>query len=100
MPPSQSNRMGYLHGGNTSIAYNLTRSFGLVADFAGFDNSKVTLFSPTASNTFDSDGTAYTYLFGPRFSYRRYERVTPFFQALIGGAHASSVTIAGCTADA
>ena len=99
MPTSQNNRMGYLHGGSTSIAYNFNRYFGLVADFAGFDNSKVTLFSPIASRTFDSDGTAYTYLFGPRFSYRKYERVTPFFQALLGGVHASSVTIAGCTGD-
>ena len=99
MPTSQSNRMGYLHGGSTSIAYNFTSYFGLVADFGGYDNSKVTLFSPTASNTFDSDGTAYTYLFGPRFSYRHYERVTPFVQALIGGATATSVTIAGCTGD-
>ena len=99
MPTSQSNRMGYLHGGSTSIAYNFNRYFGLVADFGGYDNSKVTLFGPTASRTFDSDGTAYTYLFGPRFSYRKYERFTPFFQALLGGAHASSVTIAGCTGD-
>jgi outer membrane protein OmpA-like peptidoglycan-associated protein/opacity protein-like surface antigen len=99
MPTSQSNRMGYLHGGSTSIAYNFTSYFGLVADFGGYDNSKVTLFSPSASNTFDSDGTAYTYLFGPRFSYRHYERVTPFVQALIGGATAASVTIAGCTGD-
>ena len=99
MPTSQSNRMAYLHGGSTSLAFNFNRWFGLVADFGGFDNSKVTLFSPTASNTFDSDGTAYTYLFGPRFSYRKYERVTPFFQALIGGVHASSVSIAGCNGD-
>lgn len=99
MPTSQSNRMGYLHGGATSIAYNFTSYFGLVADFGGYDNSKVTLFSPSASRTFDSDGTAYTYLFGPRFSYRHYERFTPFVQALIGGATATSVTIAGCTGD-
>jgi opacity protein-like surface antigen len=99
MPTSQSNRMGYLHGGSTSIAYNFTSYFGLVADFGGYDNSKVTLFSRTANSTFDSDGAAYTYLFGPRFSYRHYERVTPFVQALIGGATATSVTIAGCTGD-
>ena len=91
--------MGYLHGGSTSIAYNFNRYFGLVADFAGFDNSKDRLFGPTSSRTFDSDGTAYTYLFGPRFSYRKYERVTPFVQALIGGAYATSVNIAESTSD-
>ena len=99
MPTSQNNRMGYLHGGSTSIAYNFNRYFGLVADFAGFDNSKVTLFSPIASRTFDSDGTAYTYLFGPRVSFRKHERVTPFLQALVGGTHASSVSISGCGAN-
>lgn len=99
MPTSASNRMGYLHGGSTSIAYNFNRYVGLVADFAGFDNSKLTLLGPTGSETVDSDGSAYTFMFGPRFSYRRHERFTPYFQALFGGAHASSVTISGCSGD-
>ncbi len=96
VPTSPSNRMGYLHGGSTSIAYNLNKYVGLVADFGGYDDSRVTLFTPTTSETFDSGGSAYTYLFGPRFSYR-HGRVTPFAQALFGGTHASSVTISGCT---
>jgi len=99
MPTAFSNRMGYLHGGSTSVAYNFNRYVGLVADFGGYDNSRLTLFSPTGSQTVDSNGRAYAYVFGPRFSYRRYERFTPFFQALFGGAHASSVTISGCTGD-
>jgi outer membrane protein OmpA-like peptidoglycan-associated protein/opacity protein-like surface antigen len=99
VPTSSSNRMGYLHGGSTSVAYNVNRYLGLVADFAGFDNSRVTLFTPTQSETFDSNGSAYTYLFGPRLSYRKYERFTPFAQALFGGTHASSVKISGCTGD-
>ena len=45
----------------------------------------------------NSGGSAYTYVFGPRLSYRRYERITPFAQALFGGVHASSVKISGCT---
>jgi outer membrane protein OmpA-like peptidoglycan-associated protein len=97
LPTAFSNRMGYLHRGSTSVAYNLNRYVGLVADFGGYANSRLTLFTPTTSETFNSNGTAYTYLFGPRFSYRRYERFTPFVQALFGGAHASSVTISGCT---
>ncbi len=99
MPTSNSNRIGYLHGGSTSIAYNFNRYFGLVADFGGYANSEVTLFTPTASQTVDSDGRAYSYLFGPRFSYRRHEHFTPFFEALFGGAHATDVTISGCTGD-
>ncbi len=99
VPRSPGNRMIDLHGGSTSIAYNFNRYLGLVADFAGFDNSRLTLFGPAGRRTVDSDGVAYTYLFGPRFSYRGHERFTPFVQALIGGAHASAVTIAGCTGD-
>jgi outer membrane protein OmpA-like peptidoglycan-associated protein/opacity protein-like surface antigen len=99
VPASNSNRMGYLHGGSTSIAYNLNRYVGLVADFAGFDNSRLTLFNPSGNTTVDSNGSAYTYLFGPRFSYRRHERFTPFFEVLFGGVHASSVKIDGCAGD-
>lgn len=99
MPTSQSNRMGYLHGGSTSVAYNFNNYLGLVADFGGYANSKVTLFSPAGSQTLDSNGRAYTYVFGPRLSYRGYERFTPFVQALFGGTHATAVTISGCTGD-
>ncbi|HVB33969.1 MAG TPA: OmpA family protein [Patescibacteria group bacterium] len=97
MPTAASNRMGYLHGGSTSVAYNFNKYVGLVADFGGYDNSNLTLFSPTGSRTLDSNGSAYTYVFGPRFSYRGYGRFTPFFQALFGGAHASPVTVSGCS---
>jgi hypothetical protein len=97
MPTALSNRMGYLHGGSTSVAYNFNRYLGLVADFGGFGNSRVTLFTTNNSQTLNSNGKAFTYLFGPRLSFRRYERFTPFFQALIGGAYASSVTVSGCS---
>jgi opacity protein-like surface antigen len=99
MPTASSNRMGYLHGGSTSVAFNFNRYIGVVADFGGFDNSRLTLLSPTVSQTTDANGSAYTYTFGPRFSYRRNERFTLYFQSLFGGAHASSVTISGCTGD-
>jgi opacity protein-like surface antigen len=97
MPTASSNRMGYLHGGSTSVAYNFNRYVGVVADFAGFDNNRLTLLTTTPSQTVDANGSAYTYTFGPRFSYRRNERLTLYFQALFGGAHAGSVTISGCT---
>lgn len=99
MPTVSSNRMGFLHGGSASVAYNFNRYVGVVADFAGFDNSRLTLLTTTVSQTVAANGSAYTYTFGPRFSYRRNERFTLYFQALFGGAHASSVTISGCTGD-
>jgi outer membrane protein OmpA-like peptidoglycan-associated protein len=97
VPATFNNRVGYLHGGSTSVAYNFNRYLGLVADFGGYANSKLTLFSPAGNQTVNSNGTAFTWLAGPRFSYRRHERFTPFVQALFGGSHESSVTISGCS---
>ena len=96
MPTATSNRMGYLHGGSTSATYNFTSHLGLVGDFGGYANSRMTLMTPTGDQTFDSSGSAYTYMLGPRYSFRG-ERFTPFVQLLLGGAHAGSVTISGCT---
>jgi outer membrane protein OmpA-like peptidoglycan-associated protein len=95
-PTALSNRMGYLHGGSSSFAYNLNRIVGLVADFGGYDDSRLTLIGPAGSQTVGSNGSAYTYAFGPRFSYRR-ERFTPFAQGLFGATHGSSVSISGCS---
>jgi outer membrane protein OmpA-like peptidoglycan-associated protein len=98
--PSDGNRLVWLHGGSTSIAFNFNRYFGIVGDFGGFDDSETRLAQTgtNSSSTVDSDGTVFTYLAGPRLSLRSHERVTPFVQALFGGAHASEVTLAsGCT---
>lgn len=97
VPTSNNNRVGYMHGGSTSVAYNFNRYFGLAADFAGFDTNKVTLLTPTGSTTVPSDGKVWTYMAGPRFSYRRYEMFTPFAQVLAGGVSATNVDISGCT---
>lgn len=80
--PSTSGVNGFnLHGGSASVAYNANNWLSGVADFGGYH----------ANNILGSgiDGTISTYLFGPRFSYRRHERVTPFAQTLFGVAHAS-----------
>jgi outer membrane protein OmpA-like peptidoglycan-associated protein len=99
MPTSRTNRMGYLHGGSTSVAYNFTNYLGLVGDFGGFDNNRITLFTPTSSQTFNSSGSAYSFLFGPRVSFRsKHDRFTPYIQALFGAVNASAVTISGCGA--
>jgi outer membrane immunogenic protein len=70
-----------LHGGSASVAYNVNHWLGAVADFGGYH----------ANNILGTgiDGTLSTYLFGPRVSYRRFERITPFAQTLFGVAHAS-----------
>lgn len=82
--PSTSGVSGFnLHGGSASVAYNANHWLGAVADFGGYH----------ANNILGSgiDGTVSTYLFGPRFSYRKYERFTPFAQPLFGLAHASGI---------
>ena len=99
---AEGNRLVHLNGGSASVAFNLTRSFGLVTDFGGFADSQVALAGPGANpvGTVDSKGDVYTFLFGPRFSYRRHERIVPFAQVLAGGVHASEVALNGCTGSA
>jgi opacity protein-like surface antigen len=65
------------NGGSASAAYNLTPMFGLIADFGGYH-----------TNSFNSDATAYIYLFGPRVNFHE-GKWTPFAQFLLGGAHIS-----------
>ena len=102
---ADGNRFVWLNGGSTSIAFNFNRYLGLVGDFGGFDDSELRLngINGNTSKVVDSSGTAYTYLVGPRLSFRNHDRITPFVQALFGGVHASEVTLSsdctdiGCT---
>lgn len=98
VPQKLGNRIVYLHGGTGSIAFNVTDYLGLVADFGGYRSDRIRLTGggTPASVTLDADGTVFTYMFGPRLSYRNQSRVTPFGQLLFGVAHASEVTLPGC----
>ncbi len=69
-----------LMGGSASAAVNLNRWLGAVADFGGYDVTSGSLAGLTGE----------TYMFGPRFSYSKVDRVVPFAQLLFGGGHASS----------
>jgi len=66
------------NGASISAADNLNRWFGLASDFGGHQKSE-------AGVTFNT----YICLGGPRFSYRKCSRVTPFAQVLVGGARGS-----------
>src|SRR5574337_84995 len=88
--PSTSGASGInFHGGSGSLAYNATSSLGIVADFGGY----------RAGNIQGSgvDANVFTYLFGPRLSYRAYDRVTPFAQVLFGGARGSASFLGSST---
>jgi outer membrane protein OmpA-like peptidoglycan-associated protein len=93
------NRLVWLNGGSTSLAFNLNRYLGLVADFGAYTNSQMR-FTGGYTATVDvnnSNIAVLSYLFGPRLSFRNHERITPFAQVLFGGVHANQVTLTNCT---
>jgi opacity protein-like surface antigen len=73
-----------LHGGSASVAYNVNNWLSGVADLGGYHNTSI----------LGGGGTLSTYLFGPRVSYRRFGRVTPFGQVLFGVAHTGRALLA------
>src|ERR1051325_6105372 len=79
---------GNFHGWNTSVTGNLSKSFGLVADFSGHYGSEL-------DGPIFVDEDAHSFLFGPRFSHRG-KRLTPFAYALFGVTRFhESATISG-----
>ena len=89
------NRLAWLHGGSTSVAFNLNRYFGIVGDFGGYDVDRFGPFALPIGGVVSANGSAYSYLFGPRISFR-HRRFTPYVQVLVGGMYATNVTIPGC----
>lgn len=68
------------NGGSGSVSFNVNNWLGIVGDFGGYH---------TGSFVAGPSGSVITYLFGPKIAFRR-EKVTPFVQALFGGAHLSA----------
>jgi opacity protein-like surface antigen len=66
------------NGGTGSITFNVTRSFGVVAEFGGYNSS-------TISSAQGQDISYASYLFGPRYSFRKWDTLTPYIQTLFGG---------------
>jgi opacity protein-like surface antigen len=67
------------NGWNGSLAFNPNRWVGVVADFSGHYSSD------SLSN--------YSFLVGPRFTYRTQSRITPFAHALAGVAREGEGTV-------
>ena len=65
-----------VNGASGSFAYNFNGRFAVLADVGAYR------FSGLPSGV---TGNMYTYLFGPRYSFRKMHRVTPFVQGLLGG---------------
>ncbi len=79
------------NGGSGYLEYNVNRVFGLVADLGGYHNGDI--------NHFQIDNTAFTYLFGPRFNWRR-SRMTVYTQTLVGGARINASYLADAATNA
>jgi outer membrane protein OmpA-like peptidoglycan-associated protein len=97
--PAVGNRLMWMNGGSTSLALNFNRYLGVVGDFGAYTNSEMR-FQNGYGSTVDVDNAnvgAFSYLFGPRISFRSHSRVTPFVQALFGEMHANAVTLTNCT---
>jgi opacity protein-like surface antigen len=92
--PTDPHVTSNLQGGSGSLTFNVNNWFGLAADFGG---SKISSLNASGLPSVNVDSTLFTYLFGPRFSYRGYKKVTPFAQVLFGGAHITDVTASGMT---
>jgi len=69
------------NGGSGTFEYNVNRFVGLVADLGANYVGNV--------NGVLLNNTTFTYLFGPRFNWRK-SRLTPYVQALVGGARLSN----------
>jgi len=69
-----------MNGASASAAWNVNSWLGAVGDWGVYHGS------PGVSLTTN------TYTFGPRFSYRHWDRFVPFAQVLVGGVHASALT--------
>lgn len=79
---------GNIHGWNASVTGNVTKRFGIVADFSGHYVSGLDGSIPTKQD-------AHSFLFGPRFSFRG-KRLTPFVQAMFGATRFhESATVSG-----
>ncbi len=93
------NRVVWLNGGSTSVAFNLNRYLGLVGDFGAYTNSEINFQGGYASTVgVDNPNVgALSYLFGPRISFRNSSRFTPYIQVLAGGMHANRVTLSHCS---
>src|SRR5260221_5633893 len=79
--PGQGAPSANCQGAGGTFAANVNRWVGVVGDVGG---CKVT-GTPAGTSAHEIN-----YLFGPRFSYRNYGRVTPYAQVLFGGERATA----------
>ncbi len=85
-PPGAGQGVNCAGGGGT-IAYNLTSLLGIAADMGG---CKIFGFIPSSSPLSGKiNGNEFTYLFGPRLTFRNSSPFRPFFDLNFGGTRVS-----------
>jgi opacity protein-like surface antigen len=85
-PPGQGNGVNCAGAGGT-FAYNMTSMLGIAADLGG---CKIFGFIPSSSPLSGKiDGKMYTFLFGPRLTFRSKSPFTPFFDVNFGAVRVS-----------
>ena len=82
------------HGGSGSFTYNASRWIGLTGELGTY-SSKRSVFPLTGTNDLVRGGIV-SYLFGPRLNLRKFDRLLPFGEFLVGGARGNGqITGAG-----
>jgi hypothetical protein len=86
VPPGNAQSVNCAGGGGT-IAYNFTSLVGFAADMGG---CKIFGFIPSSSPLSGKvNGSEFTFLFGPRLTFRNSSPFRPFFDLNFGGVRAS-----------
>jgi opacity protein-like surface antigen len=75
-----------LNGWNASLAGNVNDWFGIVGDFSG-------QYSKPRILGVDLNIKTHSFLFGPRFSYRRNAKITPFAHTLFGATRVTGEAV-------
>jgi len=83
--PSVSQSFNCAGGGGT-LAYNVTSLIGIAADLGGCKYFGQTIPAPVSSNI---NGTGFTFLFGPRLTFRSKSPFQPFAELNFGGMRIS-----------
>ncbi|MDE3136390.1 MAG: outer membrane beta-barrel protein [Acidobacteriota bacterium] len=76
------------NGGTGSVTYNVNNSWGVVAEVGGYNSS-------TISSAGGNDISFASYLFGPRYSFRKWDTLTPYVQTLFGGVKGNHALTVG-----
>ncbi len=77
-----STRSSECAGGGLTLAYNITHMFSMVADLSGCDMFDYNNPYGVGSGV---HGDVFTYVFGPRFTFRRNSKFQPFVDVNVGG---------------